>query len=237
MAQSYGNTSTSAITAATDEIMGVESTSQKLGTSLSDVSPTSDAVTGTVTIKVDDATVAATVTITALTEKQDIAAAIETQMQAAAVSAPAIAASYSGFTCRYDAILDRYILTSGTAPDGFEEPDPPNPDIHHAARVEVTGGTAAAALKLGAANGGREAYETAEVIDYVVKYRFSFDGGARFGGADITVLSEDMADPTDTNELETIANARASQIKAEKIASNSPLSAGYVDTLNGPVTL
>lgn len=234
MAQSYGNPSTSAITAAVDEILGTDKVEQQLGTSLSHTAPTDEAVTGTLTIKVDDATVAATVTITALTAPQDIATAIQTQMRAAAVSAPATAAAYSAFVCRYDARLDKYILISGTSPDGVDNvfPTPDTP-----AKCVVTGGTAAAALKLGTANGGTEAFDGSEVITYTVKYRFVFDSGASYGGADIVVESGDMADPTDLVELQTIADARAAQIKAEKIEAGRPLTSSYTDDLNGPVTL
>ena len=224
MAQSYGNPSTSALTAAVDEILGVTKVTQDIGTSLSEESPTTASVTGTLTIKPDNATVATTVTITGLISPQDIAEAIETQMQAAPPSAPAGAGAYTGFTCRYDAVLDKYVLRSGTSPATTS-------------RVEVTGGTAAAALHLGAANNGTESYTGAEVITYTVKYRFVFGAGASYGGADIVVESADMTTPTSLVELTAIANERAAQVKAEQLSPDSPLSSTGISSVNGPVTL
>lgn len=69
----------------------------------------------------------------------DVAADIRAKIHSLTAATPSNQTAYDGFTVTYSSSL--YTLTSGTSPVGT---------------VVVTGGTAAVALKLGAANGGTE---------------------------------------------------------------------------------
>ncbi len=228
MAQSYGNLSISTITAATDEIMGVSSVSQQLGTTLSGADPAENLVAAQdLSINIDQDG-AQTITLSAHTNLQDIASDIQEQVRALTVIGFADQLAYDDFTCRWDENLKRLVLTSGTS---VTQP----PLYAQIPAVVIAGGTAAPELKLGLAEGGSEAYTGSEVITWTVKYRFVYGSGRAFGSADVVVNGSDMTDATDTAELLLIANARASQIKQEN--ELTIYTSGDAPSLVGPVVL
>lgn len=222
MAQSYGNSAISTITAAVDEILGAERADQLLGTSVSGRSPADTTGIDSFDLNVDAAGVQ-TITLAVNNDPQDIAADIQ---------AKAIAAGFAGFTARYDAPRDRYILTSATAASS-----PATASV-----IVVNGaGTAASTLKLGTAQSGTEAVTGSEIVNWTIHYRFVYDSGKSFSAAAVSVLSEDMVDPTDATEAKTLGNLKAIQLKAERTpGDNAPPE--YTTTLevvsiSGPVTL
>lgn len=224
MAQSYGNSATSSILAAVDEITGVDISTQEYGTSLSRRGPSLPALgASTLLLKVDGApAVVAAWTTSTGNGLFDTAAAIQAQVRAAGVGD-----AYTKFVARLDTALDKIILESGT-----KDAVPANP----ASRVEVTGGNAAPFLKLGVAVGGIESSSTSPYIAYVVRYRYVYDAGKNFGSDVIEVLSTRMMIPTDVTEAVTIANSIAAQRKvvgedAGEVATIS------TDSENGPVSL
>ncbi len=228
MAQSYSNLSLSTILAATDEILGVSSVAQQLGTTLSADNP-AEVLAGAQNLSINiDQDGVQIITLSAHTNLHDTAADIQTQVRALLVVGFADQLAYDDFTCRWDEVLKRLVMTSGTA---VTQP----PAYTQIPAVVITGGTAAPDLKLGVAEGGSEAYTGSEVITWTVKYRFVYGSGRAFGSADVVVLGSDMTDPTDTAELLLIANARASQMKAEQ--ETTIYTSGDAPSLIGPVIL
>lgn len=228
MAQSYGNLSNSTILAATDEILGVSWVEQQLGTSLSALDPDNTVTAGlTLSLNIDQDG-AQVIALDANDDLNDIAADIQAKVRALTVIGFADQAALDDFTCRWDSALKKLVLTSGTA---YVQP----PAYSQIPAVVVTGGSAATPLKLGVAQDGTESYTGAEVRTYTVKYRFVYGAGRNFGSADVVVYSSQMAVPTDLAELEAIANARASQMKAQE--ELTAFTSGDDATLIGPVSL
>ena len=222
MAQSYGTSTVQTILAATDEILGAVKKEQLLGTSVSGRSPATTTSIDSFDLNVDGAGVQ-TIALAANNDPQDIATDIQVK---------AIAAGFAGFTARYDNLQDRYILISGTAAT-----TPATATV-----VAVNGaGTAATALKLGTAQGGTEAATGAEIVDWTIRYRFVYNSGRNFSAADVEVLDEDMVDPTDINEAKTLADLKATQLKAERTPGGGtpPEYTTTIDddSVNGSVTL
>lgn len=225
MSQSYGNSSNSTITAATDAVLGISLVEQDLGSSLSGVNPASSVTSGlTLTIKLDQETSAQTIVLALNDNVYNIAADIQAKVRVLTPLGFASPSAFTLFTARYDDNLKKLVLTSGTA----------TTDLVNTA-VAVTGGTAALALKLGAANGGTESKTGAEVITYTVNYRFVYGAGASFGSFPVVVNSSEVATPTNISQVMTLANERASQIKAQ--ASSSAYVTSDNQSQNGPVVL
>lgn len=223
--QSYNNLAVSTILAASDEILGVSSIMQKLGTSLSGEQPASTIAAGlTLAVRLDNEAASQNITLAANDDLLDIAEDIQAKVRLLTPLGLAPLAAFTGFTARWDSVLNKLVLTSGTSTTA-----------PLTTAVAITGGTAAALLNLGLAEGGTESKTGAEVISYTVKYRFVFDGGRSFGSADVVVHSSQMTTPTSLAEVESIANARASQIKAE--ATASVYTSEDDSSLIGPVSL
>jgi len=224
MAQSYGNLSTSPILAATDEIMGTSSLTQKIGTAMSADDP-ADTLGAGLTLGINiDADGIQFITLAAHTDLLDTAAEIQSKVRLLTPIGFGTLPAFQNFTARWDAALKRLVLTSGTADVPLATPS-----------VVVTGGTAAPDLKLGAAQGGTESRTGAEVVDYTIKYRFALNAGKNFGTAELHIPSSIMVVPTSLAEAVTIANARATQLKAELILNEYAYSNST--TYNGPVVL
>jgi len=216
MAQSYGNYVPTTLANPTDSITGVTSVEQELGTSISAAGPQGFPV-APVTLTINDNATPHTVTLAISTNLYDICASIQAQM---------VADGDTLFTARYDSGLDKIVLSSGTV----GQPS---------STLMVTGGTGQSLLKLGTAFGGTESYVAHEVITYYVTYLFVYPG-LSFGAGSIVVNSSDMATPTSLSEMETIANARAAQLKIELqpgFGVNPPVVVTATNALNGPVVL
>ena len=228
MAQSYSNLSNTTISAAGDELLNISWTEQQLGSCLSAADP-DESVTGgwTLSINIDSDGVQA-IALAANSNLHDVAADIQTKVRALTAIGFADQSAYDDFTCRWDSTLKKLVLLSGTA---VVQP----PAYSQIPAVVISGGTAAPSLKLGTAQGGTESFTGGEVRTYTAKYRFVYGAGASFGSADVVVYSSDMVTPTDLSEVKTIADARASQMKAEQALD--VFADSNDNSLAGPVSL
>jgi len=217
MAQSYGNPSISALLGPVDSILAttkVVDTSLQAGYSDSAVLAATTVAAGvTLTINMNGTGVQTIILAGTLTSGQLIAAEIQKQLRLL---------GFVGAVCTYNAITEQYTILSETT--------------GAASSVVVTGGTAAASLKLGLANGGAEAAGSlAAGVLYGVHY-FLTDAG-RYISAEILVEGSEMINHTDMNELKAIANVKARDFKNKKFGLTDTSSAVVVDVISGPVTL
>jgi len=114
-----------------------------LGTSVSDTTPATSTTSGdTLTLNINGDG-AQTIILATSGTGADVAADIEAKVRALTAFTPSNQPAYNNFTAVYTTV---YTLTSGAGA--------------HPSSVVVSGGTAAAALKLGIANGGTEAIGT-----------------------------------------------------------------------------
>ncbi len=212
------------ILAPQDEITGTDRVATKFGTSTSADNPALTTSADSFDINLDaDGT--QTVSLASNTDSRAIAQDIQTKVRA--LTAASVAQSvYDDFTAVYDSLANIYVLTSGSLGATASS-----------CLITAGAGTAAANLKLGTANGGKESTTAAPVIAYTVHYRLVEGAGTRFTSVGVEIDETDMTDPTDLNELQTLTDAIAAQVKADRFDIPATTESGELDDLDGNVTL
>lgn len=74
-------------------------------------------------------------------------------------------------------------------------------------------------------------------LQYDVAYEVENGDASRTNNFCVTILASDMVDPTDTDEVTTLANAEALEIKTAWIATLTPVKTMENVAIDGDVTL